>query len=153
MRDLRAILTRAGDYPLRLAPPTYLVFHHSAVDDDCSAEDIALYHVNHNLWPGCGYAFVVHWSGVIDWCNDLDRASYNVASRNQVCLGICIPGNWSLRSPPEPALASAAQLVAWLRSGYASGAEVKAHYEVALPAYATSCCGSTWPQWKPRIVG
>ncbi len=155
--DLRGTLPITGQYPLRtLAQIRFIVIHHSGVNVDSSAFDIANYHIgphgpNLEVWPGIGYSFVVRWDGSIEYASDILRCSYNVASRNVECLGLCCVGNWNDDVPSDAQLGGALELVTYLRN-LLPWAEVRGHGEVALPAYPSSCPGLTWPAWR-AILG
>lgn len=143
----------AEDWQTRtLADIRYIAVHRSAVDIDSTAMQIADYHVNVLKWPGIGYHFVVHWDGRIEYVGHILTVRANVAGRNREVVGICIPGNWQTRWPTDTALDATARLVAWLRT-IAPQAVVRGHYELALPAYPTSCPGPPWPQWRGRVGG
>lgn len=118
---------------------------------DNTAWEIADYHVNVKGWPGIGYHFLVHQGGGLDYVGDILTARANVAKRNPECLGICLPGDYTSTIPPEPQLETTRELVIYLLY-LLPWAEVRAHREVALPGYETSCCGDTWPQWQGRLV-
>lgn len=110
---------------------------------------IADYHVHVKLWEGIGYHFVVHWDGRIEYVGDILTVRANVAGRNREVVGICIPGDWTARWPPDAALHSTARLIAWLRTQL-SHAAVRGHYEIAA-ASPTSCPGPLWPLWRSRV--
>ena len=149
-RDLRAKLN--GTYePRPLSGVRYLVIHHSAVAVDSTAESIADYHVRSLGWPGIGYHFVVHWDGSADYCGDISLLRYNVAARNGEAVGICIPGDWTSKMPPDLALSATRRLVAWLRDQLPGSVEVVGHREIAT-ASPTACPGATWPSWRTRVV-
>jgi hypothetical protein len=134
----------------------FIVIHHSAVDADSSAETIAAYHTQphgplNEVWPGCGYAFVVRWNGTIEYATDMLRCGYQVASRNTECLGVCLPGLWEKKVPGALQLAGASDLVEWLRN-LLPWAAVVGHRDVALPGWETECPGSTWPAWRATLL-
>lgn len=151
--------TGPGIYARRgLSEICYVVLHHSGVNSDCSAEGIAGYHVlphgpEGESWPGIGYHFVAHWDGDVERCHDLEVASYNVAGRNRECVGICIPGNWSLRAPPEYALAAARGIVSWVRDQCGWEVPARGHRDLALLGYGTTCPGGLWRGWVPLMSG
>ena len=140
------------DYAARsLDAITYIVIHHSAVDVDSTPLSIAKYHVESLKWPGIGYHWVVGWDGTISYVGDVQTSRANVYGRNREVVGICLPGNWTERVPPDPQLAATRELVRWLL-GELPGRVVVGHYEVALPVSPTSCPGAFWPQWRNRII-
>jgi hypothetical protein len=151
--DLRGKTTHTGEYPARpLAGIQQLVVHHSGVDVDSTAESMAQYHVNTEGWPGLAYAFVVHWDGTIEYTQDIGKAGYTVALKNPECLSICLPGNWSLRQPPEAQLAATKRLLAALRIELGRKLPIVGHKDVAAFGWATECPGSTWAQYKEKIM-
>ncbi|MFH0900687.1 MAG: peptidoglycan recognition family protein [Pseudomonadota bacterium] len=127
------------------------MIHHSGVDVDSTSWSIAEYHVSLG-WPSGGYAFVCHWGGQVDWCNDLETMSYHVAGLNKTAIGICIPGNWQMAQPPEPAIIAARMTVAWIRAQLGREVPVVGHREIALPGRGTTCPGDTWPRWRSRVA-
>jgi hypothetical protein len=132
------------------------VIHHSGINADSSAETIADYHTQphgpeQEIWPGIGYSFVVRWNGAIEYASDVLRCSYNVASRNTECLGICLPGNWNDDVPGDTQLGGALELVTWLRS-ILPWATVVGHRDVALAGWETECPGATWPSWRAILT-
>ena len=147
--DLRSSLPRKGTYPTRrLSAIKNIVVHHSAVDVDSSAESITAYHVQTRGWPGIGYHFVVHWDGSIEYTMDMSLISYHVTSRNADCVGVCLPGNWSLRQPPDAQLAAARTLVANVQYALGWFITIVGHRDLAQ----TQCPGDTWGQWKERVI-
>ncbi len=150
--DRRHDLSTRGTYPQReLSAIKYLVVHHSGVDSDSSAEAIASYHTRSLGWPGIGYHFLVHWDGAIEYVGDIAEARYNVARRNQEVVGVCLPGDFSRRSPEEAQLEAARVLLVNLQFALGWFVPIVGHGEVALPGFATACPGDTWPQWKPLL--
>jgi hypothetical protein len=111
---------------------------------------MAQYHVSQG-WPGIAYAFVVHWDGTVEYTQDVTRAGYTVAARNAECLSICLPGNWSLRQPPEAQIKATRRLLAELQYMLGWFCPVVGHKDVALEGWGTDCPGSTWPQWSTRV--
>ncbi len=149
--DQRGKLRTSGKYETRsLSAIDFIVIHHSAVLEDTWADGIADYHIDKMGWPGIGYAFVVHWAGTVEWCHDLEVMSYHVASRNRQCVGVCLPGDFTNIHPRSLQLQSARVIVDWLR-WVVPQAEVVGHREAALPKYATSCPGDTWPEWADQL--
>lgn len=134
-----------------LSDIAWVVWHHSAVAVDSSAQAIAEYHVGTLGWPGIGYSWLIHWDGTIEYVGDMKTIRYQVAGRNNETMGICIPGDWRNTDPPQAALEASRQLWRYLKTTM-PWLELKAHREVALPGYATECPGSTWPRWRERIL-
>jgi hypothetical protein len=134
-----------------LAGVKFLVVHHSAVDVDSTAAEVANYHIEHEGFPGIGYHFCVHWDGTIDYTQDITVMSYNVASLNDKVIGVLLPGNFMDHWPTSAALESARALFKWLKS-VLPATEINGHYEIALPGYGTACPGATFQQWKTKLV-
>ncbi len=140
-----------GKYESRkLTDIKYLVIHHTAVEmmgtglEKC--QSIAVYHTRSQGWPGIGYHYVIDYDGSTYQCNDLGTMSYNVASRNRECVGICLIGDFTNRPPSQKQIRAARALTDWLATQV--DAQVVGHREVALPAYATACPGNAWPGWR-----
>lgn len=153
--DLRATLPRHPTlcYEVRgIGGIEQLVIHHSATDDDRSAERIAEYHVNTNGWPGIGYHFLVHQDGRIEYTQGIEVTSYGVARRNDNTLHICLVGNWTERQPSEAQLVATRKLIDNLCFALGRIYPVVGHTEIAPPDYATACPGATWTQWKGRLM-
>lgn len=157
MRDCRVVdwdvdPSAANRYMLRaLSQVRYIVIHHSGVDADSSSEQIAAYHVGSLGWPGPGYAYVVRQNGDIEYCGDLSSVRYNVAARNEECVGVCLVGDFSTHHPTVEQLGAAQNLcrvlMPLLDPGGTGQVKVVGHKEIALRGYATSCPGATWPEW------
>ena len=151
--DLRGQLPIRGEYGRRtLADIEYIVIHHSGVDHDNTAAQIASHHVVTLGWQGIGYHYVVHQDGAIDRCHDYATISYHVAGRNRECLGVCLTGDWSEREPPEVQIEATRWLVEHIRDAI-GWRPVIGHTDVALPGYGTDCPGQTWLEWRERVDG
>ncbi len=154
--DLRGKLPGSETYARReLSEVRYLVIHHSGVDVDSSALQIAEWHVLAPeaglFWPGIGYHYLVHWDGSIDYVGDLTTVRYNVAGRNRECVGICLPGDFNKRPPAAAQLAGTRRLILYLVTIFPT-AQVVGHGDIALPGHETSCCGQTRRQWLPDLA-
>jgi len=150
-RDLRGQLPGSETYQRRkLTDVRYLVIHHTAVDVDNTAEEIARYHVQQLGWPGIGYHFVVHPDGGIDYVGDIGTVRYNVAKRNQECIGICLTGDFSNHWPSEEQLRSARSVIHAMRL-FVPTASVVGHRDIAVPGWETSCPGETWHEWRNLV--
>ncbi len=161
--DLRGTLPGSDNTPAgpqyakrTLEQIRYIVCHHSGINADSSAWQIADYHSHPHgptgeIWPGCGYAFVVRWDGSIEYATDILRCGYQVASRNTETLGLCLPGNWNDDVPGDAQLGGALELVTWLRS-LLPWATVVGHRDVALVGWETACPGDTWDAWRSLLT-
>jgi hypothetical protein len=129
-----------------------IVIHHSATPDDRSAEAIARYHVDNLGWPGIAYHFLVHQDGRTEYCQPIEIVSYGVAKRNDNTLHICLVGNFTDAPPGEPQIQAARKLVENLCYALGRIYPVVGHTDIAVEGYATACPGTTWPQWKHRLI-
>ena len=118
----------------------YIVIHHSGVDVDSSSEEIARYHIGLG-WATIGYTYVARWDGTIEQALDLETQGNNVARRNPECLGICCPGDYTMRPGRLAQVNAKDALVAWLLAGPLPGRSVVGHRQIALPGYGTACPG------------
>lgn len=143
MLDMRGQLPQGpGAYLWRsFSTVKYIVLHHSGVDVDSSARQIALYHIGKYGWPGCGYHVVVRWDGTLEWANDWTTMSYHVARRNHECIGICCPGDYTSQLPRDAQLQAALHLARWLRQEFVPQAQIVGHRDISLPGYETACPG------------
>ena len=134
---------------------THIAVHHSAAPANISPRRIAEYHVHGPVhkWPGMGYHFYIGYDGVIYHTQDLRRISWHVYNNNSYTVGVCLAGNFSETTPPEPQLRAAAHLIAWLMQGLRIPAEhVLGHKE--FPQNSTACPGFQWDndrRWKDRL--
>ncbi len=83
----------------------------------------------------------------MEYVGDMRQVRYNVASRNREVVGICLTGDFSATWPSTLQLAAASELVEYLL-GILPGRQVVGHRDIALAAYATSCPGDTWTDWR-----
>ena len=128
-----------------------LVIHHSAVPPSVDAWQIARYHVEREGWPGIGYHFSIAPDGHIHQTQPLEAISYHAGDPgNQEGVGICLLGNFTNESPPDPQLDATARLVAWLLSELNLPTEaVRAHCDYRQ----TQCPGLTWPAlWRSPLL-
>jgi len=101
-----------------------LCWHYSGVEGDCTALDVAQYHINTNGWPGCGYTAVIGRDGatVLAWGLDaltwhanggggqLDDEGHLVGENNWRWIGVMLAG---LSSFTEAQLAAALAFSDW----------------------------------------
>ncbi len=137
-----------------LSQITHIAVHHTAIRPDVGPERIAELHVmedqsrHKDPWPGIGYHFFIHDSGVIDQCNDLETVSYQVYRANNYSLGIVLAGSFMNGATPTDAqLQSLSHLTAWLMQELnVPLRNVWGHRE--FPDNATVCPGSEWTEGK-----
>lgn len=158
--DLRRSLPTGGNYPTReLKQIERIIIHHTAVNTDLSAQDIARYHVEHNHWPGIGYHFLVHQNRLVDWCNDLRTVSYHAGKKgdeqiqgisvnNWSSIGICLSGNFiEGRLPTPQQLLATRVLIALLEYYLGRRLKVLGHQDLG----GTCCPGDAWGDWRKQL--
>ncbi len=146
-------------YSKRTHAITTIAIHHTAGPRDTLVKNLALYHVQHNGWPGIAYHYVIAADGTIYWTNRHETRSYHASDANDYSLGVCLIGDFM---PTEPAanqiptsaqMASMARLVAWLMQELNVPLEnVKGHREIDQ----TECPGDLFlagQTWKNLIRG
>lgn len=138
----------------------YLVVHHAAAlyrtatgDEDVAS--IARYHLSKG-WSGIGYhevlAEVTNGGPIAAYVvsnPDLQRA--HVALRNDECWGICCATNFGAQLPEGKWIDALAERLATAKRRYPN-AQIVGHQEIARPGYTTSCPGTRWKEWKPRLL-
>jgi len=159
VRDLRRILPRRRGYQRRdVERIAGVVIHHtSGAHLDWNAEAIARYHVEVLGWPGIGYHFIVHWSGVVDWCNDLESVAYHadgeiringVGLNNWQHVGVCLTGDFVQgRTPTLWQLLSARLLIDRLSWTLGRRLPVLGHSELS----PMLCPGDQWAEWGKEL--
>ena len=128
-----------------------LVIHHSAVPPSVDALQIARHHVEVEGWPGIGYHFFIGADGHIQQTQPLEAVSYHAGEPgNEEGVGICLAGNFTSQPPPDPQIAAAARLVAWLLDELGlPQAAVRGHCDYR----DTQCPGLTWAaQWRTPLL-
>ena len=141
-----------GAYTTRpLSGIRFLVVHHSGVDVDSTPRQIADYHTYKLGWPGIGYHFVIRFDGTIYQTNRIETMSYNVASRNHECIGICVNGDFTSHHPFDAQLDSLRWLLKDLDTKLPNR-ETVGHKEIALPGHGTGCPGNTWGEWRLEVI-
>ncbi|MCL5074211.1 MAG: peptidoglycan recognition protein family protein [Chloroflexi bacterium] len=152
VHDWRLQLPGNENYQYRsLSDITQIVIHHSAVDHDNTALEIADYHTRVLGWPGIGYHFLVHQDGVQEYVGDVLTIRYNVARRNQNIIGICLPGNFMAKPPGRVQLEAARDLIANLQYALGWFVPVAGHRDTTAPGFETSCPGNTYPKWQSSL--
>lgn len=121
---------------------------------DCTAEEIAGYHVRTQGWPGIGYHFLAHQDGRLEYVGDLATVRYHVGLINGESIGICLAGNFNREKPPQPQLMRVNMLVSGLWRELGRYVPVLGHRDVwQLTGYGfTECPGDTWAEWRARVI-
>ncbi len=150
--DRRSEVRRIGQYARRdLALVKHIAIHHVGVPGDCTAKQIADYHVITNDYPGPGYHILIRQDGQAELMNDLDRACYNVAYRNAEVIGIVLAGDFTSQSPSQVQLDSCRRVVAELQFTLGWFCSAVGHREIADSRSPTRCPGDTWPAWATAV--
>lgn len=103
-------------------------------------------------WPGMGYHLYAFPSGRIYLVGDLATIRAHVAHRNTRSIGLVFAGEF-MRTPPADGLLLAggsALLYCWGFLGRLL--DPKAHRQLAVPGWETSCCGDTYASWVPSLL-
>jgi len=143
-----------------------IVYHHvgDATGADVTPEQTARYHVKEKGWPGIAYHFMIAKDGTIWQTNRMMTVSYHCDGErktsgewvtglcNQRSIGVCLIGSFvDGRVPTNAQLRSARSLNADLMKVlYLNPAAIIGHREV--PGHKTTCPGSTFPQWKDKLI-
>ena len=127
-----------------------IIIHHTAVKDKATPQAIAKGHVFKNQWPGIGYHYYILRDGTVYQCNALTTVSYHAGTANARSIGVCLDGSFMTgRVPPGVQLQATRQLIKSLLVSLGLPADaVIAHKDVM----STACPGSTWAQWKTKIM-
>lgn len=99
---------------------------------------IALYHINHNEWPGIGYHFTISADGTISQTNELTTESYHDRN-NRSSIGVAFIGDFRTAAPTDDALRAGRALIAWLREQVPTITQVVGHRD--RPTNSTACPG------------
>jgi hypothetical protein len=86
-----------------------IVLHHTGVDADNTPEQIAVFHVKTNGWPGIGYHYYIMRNGNIYHTNRDETVSYHAGNweENKVSIGVCLTGSFiDGRMPTEAQMTS-----------------------------------------------
>jgi hypothetical protein len=106
---------------------THLVVHHSfepgnnVSDWAAAVRGIWNFHVNSNGWSDIGYNWLVDQNGVLyqgrAWIGDNENTvGAHFCGTNGGTMGVCMLGNFSQIAPPEPAMATLVQILAYRAS-------------------------------------
>jgi N-acetylmuramoyl-L-alanine amidase len=123
----------------------YFVIHHAASAGDISAADI---HQEHQAlgWAGCGYHYVIRYSGAIERGRPRDTVGAHAYGVNECSVGVVLAGNFMAAEPTAEQMNSLAILLADLCDIYGlKPVNIIGHREVADlvhdPTDATDCPG------------
>lgn len=130
-----------------------ILYHH--VGDpggaDVSPYNTAWFHVHRRDWPGIGYGFYIGKDGTIYQTQRLHTVSYHCGGQcNVTSLGVCLEGSFIKGRVPTDAQLEAARFLNedLLRMLGLDESAIKGHKEVGK----TACPGTTFGQWKDKLV-
>jgi len=141
LTDLRDTLKKhpTKKYAVRgLGEIDTIVVHHTATTS-ASPEAIALWHVDHNKWPGAAYHLYIRKSGAAYLMNDLEAASYQCYKHNGHTLGLGFEGDFTKESHTEDQIRVGRLAVDWLRGLLGVDLPLKGHGQ--MPDQSTACPG------------
>lgn len=159
VRDLTAAYQ--GGYTIPRRQTRYLVVHHAAAlypsaTGEQDVASIARWHTAGRGWPGIGYHEVLAeqvnggpLAAYVVSDPDLQRA--HVLGHNDDSFGICAATNFGDRLPEEKWIVALAERLAAARRRYPQ-AQIIGHKERTVAGGATSCPGTRWHEWKPRLL-
>ena len=110
-----------------------VVIHHSGTTQGDPLA-FALYHVEHNGWPGIAYHYVIDKNGVIYKTNDLHTKSFHVARHNGHTVGICLVGNFMVEKPCYIQMLAAARAVTLVFKEVGRKLAIKGHRDFNKPS-------------------
>lgn len=162
-----ALLASVDDPADLLQPPQadrrwkYIVLHHSASESGSYAT-LDKKHREDLGWTGCGYHFVIgngsespdgrvevarRWSDQKQGAHCRDG---KYADINEYGIGICLIGDFDKSAPSDKQIASARELVRYLRERYAIPAD-RVGVHSAMAAGRAECPGKLFP--RKEIIG
>lgn len=123
----------------------YFVIHHAASAGDISAAEINQEHQALG-WAGCGYHYVIRYSGAIERGRPRDTVGAHAQGVNTCSIGVVLAGNFMAAEPTDEQMNSLTNLLADLCDIYCSEQpSIIGHREVAAlvrdPTDATDCPG------------
>ncbi|RMD75367.1 MAG: hypothetical protein D6818_01825, partial [Bacteroidetes bacterium] len=124
---LPAIQTRADWCPDGSCPPdptptattfSHMIVHHSASSSTASdwaavVRSIWDFHVNVNGWDDIGYNYLVAPDGTLYEGRGDNVLGAHFCGTNTGAMGVCMMGTWTSAPPPDTALATLRDLLAW----------------------------------------
>lgn len=158
MHDLRVEFQ--GSYDQKRTSTKHIVVHHAAAlyPQATARGDIQAVHRYHlsKGWGGIAYTCVIAEQsngGPVEayQCSDLDTLRYHVAHHNHDSIGVSCLTNFGSSIPEYKWIEKLAEVLRYLRVRYPH-AEIVGHKEIAVKGYETSCPGTRWLEWKPRLL-
>ena len=139
----------------------YLVVHHAASHyrQATGPEDVAAianWHIHGRGWSGVGYHEVLaeetNGGPVVAYVvSDPELQRAHIALQNDVAFGICCATDFRNTIPDQKWIDALADRLYTHRRRW-PGARIVGHGEQARPGYETTCPGTRWPAWKPRLL-
>jgi hypothetical protein len=151
-RDPALLTAVAIHHDAAMMNPGDLDYSGSSLNEDMARLDIIYRHSLNQGWGGFPYHLVASPNGRAFYTTDVSLFGATVAARNHQLLGVALMGNFMLAQPGDTQLCAAARclLATWALTGRLLAPW--GHRELALPGYATSCPGDTWPQWSGKLL-
>lgn len=122
--------------------PEKIILHHTAVDQDQSAQLIHDFHKNTNGWLGIGYQFLIRHDGTIERGRKINWQGAHARGQNSSSVGIALTGDFDNNTPKEVQLERLVKLIKWIRKEHGD-LPIYGHTDFA----AKSCPGDRFP-WK-----
>ncbi len=124
---LPAIQTRADWCPAGTCPPdptpiattfSHMIVHHSASSSTASdwaavVRSIWDFHVNVNGWDDIGYNYLIAPDGTLFEGRGDNILGAHFCGTNTGAMGVCMMGTWINTAPPDTALTTLRDLLAW----------------------------------------
>jgi hypothetical protein len=153
IKDVRGQLpTRTGtSYDLRdVSRVTGVDVHYTAGGTNATVLDIARFHTGPNAqekFPAIAYHYVIDGSGTPHWCHDLQTRVWGSGApgHNSGRVHVCYTG---LVEPTAAQLKGIRAAIVHAQDQMGRPLTIEGHKD----AYATSCPGPKWPQWKAAIL-
>lgn len=149
--DLRGTLpVREGARPYGQRPRaaiTGVCLHHSGVDADSTAQELASYQTTKGQgdpFPAIAYHFVVRRDGGVEWCHDLETRTWHAGREaNDRYVAVCLVG----QEPTGAQTVAAGVLLRVLEAELGRPLDLKGHKDFM----ATVCPGQWWPAGRDLV--
>ena len=95
-----------------------IVVHHSSTPDG-TVEAFRKYHIEHNGWDDIGYHYVIEYVGGVPAIvkgREENREGAHTKGENRRSIGICIVGNFDIKSPDREIINKLVELIKEIRS-------------------------------------
>jgi hypothetical protein len=142
--DIRGVLPKMGDYPLRTADQIRTVaIHHtgSGTSAQTWSKTIAQGHLDRGL-PAIAYHFLVYPSKV-RYSGELLTARNDLPGRETEAINVALVGDFETEPPSQPTIDLAGRLCDALDGYLGRALTRRGHRSLALPGDTTNCPGAT----------